>query len=320
MANIIITLLSNKRSRQTVEGQDAIVATQAGGYSVIESENNSTTFEVRFPAEYYGQGGAVYMKNAKGEYGTIGLGVIGASHSFKLPDTMTVAGNTFLVFQATDSSADAELGSPPKTVWAPIVVPVMATSVDYTKVAMASPDVLAEAIAVAADAKAGKFNGKDCHIRFAEDANGTNMAESWSPSLTWVGFYISHEPSADPEDYEWSLFVGECVPEEDTTTTAVEYELVSNTDKTFKAAGITSLKFIVPANVKHGFYCGVNVQTGDADCTVQAATNNSQYPLKYMERGYETTHFTKLAKNSVTLMSFFCDGINLYCYITEAET
>lgn len=316
MANIIITLLNNKRSRQTIGGLDSSVAMQAGGYSVIENEHNATVFEVHFPTEYHGQTGSVHMKNAKGEYATHNLGAIIDTHTFSLPSAMTYAGNTLLVFEARNEVD----GETTKTVWAPIVVPVTATSVDYKKVAMASPDILAEAIAVAADAAAGKFDGDSCFIKFAKDADGTEMSEIWSPDRTWVGFYIGKSASSDPSEYKWSLFVGECSPEDDAETTEIEYELVSNTDKTFKADGICSFKIIVPANIKHGFYCGVNIRTSAIECSVLQATNNSPYPLKYMERGYETTHFSKLPVNSVTLMSFFCDGIYLYCYISEAET
>ena len=64
MANIDITLLENKRSRQAVDGLATIVATQAGGYSVIAGEIGATTFSVRYPSVYVGQSGHVYMRNA----------------------------------------------------------------------------------------------------------------------------------------------------------------------------------------------------------------------------------------------------------------
>lgn len=327
MANIDITLLTNKRSRQAVEGYDAIVATQAGGYSVIEGENKATSIAVRYPEFYRGQAGYAYMKNSKGEYGVINFGAIQAQQEFTLPASMTVMGNTVIVFYATTGTGENFI----KTVWAPVIVPITATSVDYEKVALASPDTLAETIATAnaAIAKAtavenransGDFDGKSAWVRYSASPDGADMTETWQNGQKYIGACVAKVAPTDPAEYVWSLFVGSCQTAEDNATTAIEYELQDNTDKTFTANGITSLKFIIPESVKHGFYCGVNVQTGDAECTVQTATNNSQYPLKYMERGYETAHFTKLAKNSVTLMSFFCDGINLYCYTTEADT
>ena len=327
MANIDITLLENKRSRQAVDGLATIVATQAGGYSVIAGEVGATTFSVRYPSVYVGQSGHVYMRNAKGEYYIKQFGAIASVESFTLPASMTVEGNTILVFYATEGTGENLI----KTVWAPVIVPVTATSVDYEKVAVASPDTLAETIAKADEALAkatavenkannGDFNGLSAWVRYSASPDGANMTTTWEPGQKYIGACVAKTAPTTPASYVWSLFVGSCQTAEDDTATAIEYTLVDNTDKTFKATGITSLKLIVPETVKHGFYCGVNIRTGDAECTVQTATNNSDYPLKYMERGYETTRFTKLAKNSVTIMSFFCDGINLYCYITEAET
>lgn len=240
---------------------------------------------------------------------------------------MTYVGNTILVFYATTGTAENLV----KTVWFPVIVPVTATSVDYEKVAVASPDTLAEVIATAQEAIAkatavenkannGEFNGMNAYVRYSASPDGANMTTTWEHGQKYIGACVAKTAPIDPAGYVWSLFVGSCLTVEDDTATAIEYMLVDNTDKTFKATGITSIKLVVPDTVKHGFYCGVNVRTGDADCMVQTAINNSDYPLKYMVRGYETTHFTKLAKNSVTIMSFFCDGINLYCYITEAET
>ena len=227
---------------------------------------------------------------------------------------MTVAGNTFLVFQALTGEGENRI----KTVWAPIVVPVTETSIDYRKVAMASPDILAEAIAVAAAAKRGDFDGKSCFIRFASDAAGSDFTPDWREGLDFMGFYLGKAASDKPSDYTWSRFIGKCLPEDDASTQVIECELENNKDKSYTAAGITSVHFTVPANVEHGFLCGVNIKTGESECSIQPATNNSEYPLKYMERGYEVSSYDRIPPNTTAIMSFFCDGIALYCFFLEA--
>lgn len=314
MANITITLLENKRSRQAVDGLDTIVAQQAGGYSVIATEDKATTLEVRYPTSYIGQTGCVYMKNARGEYATIDFPRIEQTLTFKLPATMTVAGNTFLVFQALVGTGDNAI----KTVWAPVVVPVTETSIDYRKVAMASPDILAEAIAVAAAAKRGDYNGDSCFIRFASDATGSDFTADWREGLDFLGFYLGKTASEQPRDYKWTRFIGKCLPEDDARTQEIECVLENNKDKSYTAAGISSIHFTIPEDVEHGFLCGVNVKTSENECGVLPETNNSRYPLKYMERGYEVSRYDRIPPNTTAIMSFVCDGIALYCFFLEA--
>ena len=145
MPNITITLLTNKRTRQTIDTLDVNVVAQAGGYNVVEGENNATEIQVNYPDAYTGQRRYVYMKNAKGEYDTYEF--TGSTTSFKLPASMTYAGNTILVFYASSGSGENVV----KTVWNPVIVPITATGINYAKVAMASVDVLDEYIRIASE-------------------------------------------------------------------------------------------------------------------------------------------------------------------------
>lgn len=143
MPNITITLLTNKRTRQTIDTFDVNVVAQAGGYNVVEGENNATEIQVNYPDAYVGQRRYVYMKNAKGEYDTHEF--TGDTTKFTLPASMTYAGNTILVFYASSGSGESAI----KTVWNPVIVPITATGINYAKVAMASIDLLDEYIHIA---------------------------------------------------------------------------------------------------------------------------------------------------------------------------
>ena len=78
-------------------------------------------------------------------------------YSFTLPAEMTFAGNTFLTFYVLQGDTSSIIQNPDglfvydnekvtKTIWQPVVVPILATGVDYKRVAMASPDILDDAI------------------------------------------------------------------------------------------------------------------------------------------------------------------------------
>lgn len=323
MANITITLLTNKRTRQSIDGLDTIVAAQAGGYSVISGEDSSTTFAVRYPDTYIGQSGYVYMKNAKGEYAIKQFGELeNADELFTLPASMTVEGNTMLVFYASTGSGDNLV----KTVWAPVIVPITATSVDYEKVAVASPDTLAEVIATAnlAIAKAtavetaaetGEFDGRSVFIRYSSNANGSGMTPTWTEGQRYIGVYVGMAASTQASDYTWCCFVGNTTCEQDSSTTAVALTVLDNTDKSYKATNITRVALTIPASAYHGFCAGVNVKNGSAPPTY-SFTNNSGYDFKLIRYGTKVSSYTAKA-NTTTNLVFYCDGTNVYCYIQE---
>ncbi len=137
MANIVITLLTSKRTRQTIDNLDVQVAA-SGSYVVVAGENASTEIQVNYPDAYANKNCYVHMRNAKGEYATQTFTGITTSKTFRLPDTMTFAGNTILTFYALDGNV--------KTVWCPVIIPVTSTGVNYHEVARCSEDVLMEAL------------------------------------------------------------------------------------------------------------------------------------------------------------------------------
>lgn len=323
MANITVTLLTNKRTRQSIDGLDTIVAAQAGGYSVISGEDNSTTFAVHYPETFSGQTAYVYMKNAKGEYFVKQFGVLStAAEEFTLPASMTVEGNTILVFYASTGSGVSLV----KTVWAPVVVPITATSVDYARVAVASPDTLAEVIATAnlaltkataveTAAAAGEYDGKSAFVRYSASPNGANMTSTWTAGQKYIGVYLGMSASSNPSDYTWLLFVGSAFCYSDSTTTAINYTVEDNTDKTFKASGITSIRLTIPSGIGHGYYAGVNVICGATAPTFEIV-NSSSYDVKILQRGLLQQSYTP-QPNSAANMLIYCDGAAVYVYVNE---
>lgn len=180
MANITITLLTNKRIRTTIDAYDVTVAMQPGGYSVIAGEHNATEIEVRYPDAYASRKCSVYMKNAKGEYVVQDFDNPLTVKSFTLPDTMTFAGNTTLVFSATDDTS--------KTIWSPVIVPVVATGIDYRKLAMYSTDILDSVVETAKQA--------------IETANATNQSVAeFSEQITKSTEEYFEKTTAEMEEF-----------------------------------------------------------------------------------------------------------------------
>lgn len=312
MSNIDITLLTSKRTSLSVDGLATSVVYQQGGYRVIAGEGNATTIRVHYPPTYGGQHAYVYMRNAKGEYATQDFGELDSTtKEFRLPASMTFAGNTFLVFHADDGDGDGQI----KTVWERVVIPIAATGEDYQAVAMASPDVLAQAIAVAAAAENGDLDGKSVFVRFADNASGTGMTATWSSTMKYMGVYTGQAASTNPTDYTWTLFCGQAVIEDDSSVTSIDYTLVDNVDKTFQASGITAIKIRVPATIAHGFYAGVNVVCGSSTPTFEIV-NGSSKPTKVVIRGMLADSYTPRA-NTVNNMLIYCDGYAVYFYINE---
>lgn len=136
--DIRITLLLTKQTRQQMDGYDVQAVVQRNGYQVMQGENKATEFTVIYPSAYRSQKRWVYMRNAVGGFAMIEFPQGEDTVNFTLPDTMTHAGNTSLVFNAENEA---------KTVWQPVIVPILATGVDYRAIAMASPDLLRQAVA-----------------------------------------------------------------------------------------------------------------------------------------------------------------------------
>ncbi len=323
MANIDITLLTSKRTRISVDGLDSVAATQAGGYIVVAGESETTTFAVHFPSNFIGQTSWVYMKNSKGEYKVKHFGMLkSADVTFTLPEEMTFAGNTYLVFYATYGAGESTI----KTVWSPVVVPVASTGIDYRKVAVASPDVLEEVITEAGEAiriarelreeaDNGNFDGKSAFVRFSASDDGADMTEDWSAGQGYLGIYIGHEASNDPQEYKWTRFIGGSFCEDDDVTTEIDYIVVDNTDKSFIAEGITSVKLTIPKNISHGYHAGVNFVSGATPPTFEVV-NNSDYAVKIIQYGLVMASYAPSA-NCSTSMSIMCDGKFVHVSILE---
>lgn len=102
----------------------------------------------------------------------------------------------------------------------------------------------------------------------------------------------------------------------DSSTTIVDYTLVEYEDKTFSNASITSVAITIPDTVEHGFFAGVNFSVGGTTIGAITFTNNSSYTLKLVKYGIVLNNYTPLINKTVGL-AFYCDGININCYITE---
>ena len=101
----------------------------------------------------------------------------------------------------------------------------------------------------------------------------------------------------------------------DNTDTTIECLLEDNKDMTYTAENISSMQIAIPNTVKHGFCSGVNFISGEVAPNV-SFDNNSIYPLKLIQYGLKLDNYSPL-KNRTIAMSFYCDGINVYCYINE---
>ncbi len=322
MANIEVTLLTNKRTRQTIDALDNTVLAQAGGYTVVEGEDNATKIKVNYPDKYETYSRYVYMKNAKCEYDVHNFGP--NESEFTLPASMTFRGNTVLVFYAINGDE--------KVVWLPVIVPVAETGIDYKKVATASEEFLKEVLEASGKAvqiceniekkaQDGEFNGKDgengksVHIRYSANADGHDMTIAWSAGQRYLGTLIADQPSDNYQDYAWMLFVGDAFCSEDAANGVVSVTLMHDTDKTLTSNALTSITITIPQGVKHGFYAGLNFRTGATPPKV-LFFNNSGLPLKIIMRGALTEAYTPGANKTVQGL-YYCDGLNVYCYINE---
>lgn len=154
--NITVNLLTNKNTYILSDDLATEYSTNERGYKVIQGEDNATTITVNYPTSYAVFDKQVEMINAKGQQTIIEL----TGSEFTLPNTMTYAGNTTLVFSAITDDI--------KVVWQKVIIPITATGIDFENIALANPDILGEAIEASKyyaqfkeDVEAGKFNGTD---------------------------------------------------------------------------------------------------------------------------------------------------------------
>lgn len=158
--------------------------------------------------------------------------------------------------------------------------------------------------------------GDQVFIRYSAYPDGTGYTTTWNNSQAYMGVAIGQTAPTAKTGYTWTKFIGTYVQlNEDTTTTNITHNVVDNSDKTYKASGITRVAVVIPSTMYHGFYAGVNFKNG-ATVPQVTFTNNSSLPLKIMQFGVAVASYTP-APNSTTTMSIFCDGINVYCYLNE---
>ncbi len=169
---ITVNLLTNKSTYVLNDELETNYSTNERGYKVIQSENNATKIIVNYPTGYGTYNKYVEMTNAKGQSTLLELG---SDLEFTLPNTMTFAGNTILVFTAVADDI--------KVVWQKVIIPITATGVDFKNIALGSEDVLIEAIEASKKAEeiyqkylAGELNGRDgSDGRDGKDGLGGNL-------------------------------------------------------------------------------------------------------------------------------------------------
>lgn len=157
-------------------------------------------------------------------------------------------------------------------------------------------------------------NFKQVFLRYSSNSDGAEMTEKWKMGQKYIGTYVGHDASANYKDYSWTRFVGDtyCV---DNKESSVALELSDESDVSYHNS-VGSVSITIPSSVCHGFYSGLNFKTGNIPPLV-TFDNKSSLSLKLLYRGVAIDSYTP-KMNITSQMSFYCDGINVYCYIGEA--
>ena len=101
----------------------------------------------------------------------------------------------------------------------------------------------------------------------------------------------------------------------ESVSTTIAHTLSNNDDITFLANNITEVILRVHSTVQHGFCSGANIKTGSSAPSIQFV-NQTAFPLKVLQFGLPTAGYVPSANKTISL-AFYCDGINVYCYINE---
>ena len=200
-AQITITLLTTRRTRQTVQDLDVSIGVAPDGYTVVAGENLSTEVQVNYPEAYRALNCYVHMKNSRGEYVTITFEGDASAKTFTIPSTMTLAGNTVFTFYAENTE------STEKTVWVPVIIPITATGVDYARVAQCNPDIVIEAIR-----RLNALDDAEAARVAAEEARRANETARVDAETARAAEWIAKKVQIDTEwsakkakiDTEWS--------------------------------------------------------------------------------------------------------------------
>ena len=157
-------------------------------------------------------------------------------------------------------------------------------------------------------------NYQQVFLRYSANSDGSDMTEKWKMGQKYIGTYVAHDASTDYKDYSWTRFVGDtyCI---DNKESSVAIELSDESDVSYPNS-VGSVSITIPASIYHGFYSGLNFKTGNIPPLV-TFDNQSSLSLKLLYRGVTIDSYTP-KMNITSQMSFYCDGINVYCYIGEA--
>lgn len=141
---------------------------------------------------------------------------------------------------------------------------------------------------------------------------------SSSPAKVTASQELKENKTGYTLNFDFEIPKGEVVDAECSQSDAsgvVNYSLVHDTDKTFTSTGITKLNLAIPSTVKHGFFAGVNFNTGETP-TVLNVVNNSAFALKLMKRAAPVDGYS-FSKNKTVMVVVSCDGINVYVNLLE---
>lgn len=156
-------------------------------------------------------------------------------------------------------------------------------------------------------------NYKQVFLRYSANSDGSDMTERWQRGQKFIGTYVGHSASESRLDYDWSQFVGDTHCEE-SSETSISVELADDSDISYTSS-ISSMAISIPASASHGFYSGVNFKIGSTKPSI-SFNNNTKMPLKLALRGASIDAYTPTL-NTTCQMAFFCDGINVCCFINE---
>lgn len=101
----------------------------------------------------------------------------------------------------------------------------------------------------------------------------------------------------------------------DNTSTNVDYILENNTDKSFSAANIISIKLTIPQGIIHGFGSGVNFKSG-AQSPSFSIINNSRFTHAIMVFGNVVTNYSPPPNKKISTFSY-CDDNDITTIIIE---
>jgi len=144
---------------------------------------------------------------------------------------------------------------------------------------------------------------------------GTNVAwtgSTWDPLASKIpgASKISYVGRVDANNVQTAIdeLHGETIL--NSIATSVVHELYKGQDVTYTNA-LVELNVIIPP-ASHGYYSGINFKTSTTEFGINI-TNDSGKPLLIIDGGV-LVPFIIFSPNKTYNLSFYCDGMNVYCY------